>query len=32
MSTFTHEKTTCRGLNQSKMKMQWWDENKVCDY
>ncbi len=31
MSTLTHEKTRCRRLNQTKMKMQCWGENKVCN-
>jgi hypothetical protein len=31
MSTFTGEKTKCRGLNQIETKMQHRGENRMCD-
>jgi len=31
MSTLTCEKTTCWRLNQTKIEIQHWGENKVCD-
>jgi hypothetical protein len=31
MSTFTHEKIRCQGLNQTKTKTQHWNESKMCD-